>query len=154
MTATLKLDQSQFSDLLNLTHNVFYPLKNFVNKSEYEQIILYQKFKKFFFPFPILFGITKKNFLKIKNSKKIRLIYKKKDIVMIDKVNFFFINKISFGKKIYGPKYKSNPFFKKFFSNNYIKELIQNLPNNLDNPNDKFNSFINFFVSLLYDPQG
>lgn len=120
MTATLKLDQSQFSDLLNLTHNVFYPLKNFVNKSEYEQIILYQKFKKFFFPFPILFGITKKNFLKIKNSKKIRLIYKKKDIVMIDKVNFFFINKISFGKKIYGPKYKSNPFFKKFFSNNYI----------------------------------
>ena len=57
MTPTLKLNQSQFSDLLNLTHNVFYPLKNFVNKSEYEKIILYQKFKKFFFPFPILFGI-------------------------------------------------------------------------------------------------
>ena len=35
MTPTLKLNQSQFSDLLNLTHNVFYPLKNFVKKKKY-----------------------------------------------------------------------------------------------------------------------
>ena len=120
MTITLNLSQNQFSDLLNLTHGVFYPLKNFVNKSEYKQIIFSQKFKNFFFPFPILFGISKKNFFKIKNFKTIKLIYKKKDIAIVDGVNFFFINKETFGKKIYGPKYKLNPYFKNFFKNNYI----------------------------------
>ena len=89
MTITLNLSQNQFSDLLNLTHGVFYPLKNFVNKSEYKQIIFSQKFKNFFFPFSILLKILKKNFFKIKNFKTIKLIYKKKDIAIVDGVNFF-----------------------------------------------------------------
>ncbi len=134
---SLNLNQNQFSDLLNLVNNVFYPLKNFVNKSECRQIILSQKFKKLFFPFPILFGISKKNFNRIKDSKKIELFYKKKNIALIEKLNFFFINKNQFGKKIYGSKYKLNPYFKKFYKNNYIFLSFQIKNKNKKNLKDK-----------------
>ena len=58
------LNQNQFSDILNLTNNVFYPLKNFVNQTQFDSIIQRMKLGKKFFPFPIFFGIDKKKFIK------------------------------------------------------------------------------------------
>ena len=37
-----KLNYKQYSDFINLTNNVFYPLKNFVNKDEFDLILLKQ----------------------------------------------------------------------------------------------------------------
>ena len=34
-----KLNYKQYSDILNLNNDVFYPLKNFVNKNEFNLIL-------------------------------------------------------------------------------------------------------------------
>jgi len=129
------LSQNQFSDLLNLTNNVFFPLKNFVNKNEFELIVNESRYKKKFYPFPIFFGINKFTFEKIKYEKKIHLYYKKKIVAIISKPNFFDLNKKNFGKKIYGKNYINHPYFKKFNSENYkfmnfkISELFKSKVN-------------------------
>ena len=64
-----KLNYKQYSDFLNLTNDVFYPLKNFVNKNEFTSILKRKVFKKNFFPFPIFFGLSRDQFNKIKNKK-------------------------------------------------------------------------------------
>ena len=55
----LNLNQNQFSDLLNLSNDVFFPIKKFVNKSEFEKILDKLQYKKKFYPYPIFFGINK-----------------------------------------------------------------------------------------------
>ena len=59
----IHITQNQFSDLLNLLNDVFFPLKNFVTKLEFLQIINNKKYKNHFYPLPIYFGINKKTFL-------------------------------------------------------------------------------------------
>lgn len=115
----LHINQNQFSDLLNLTHKVFYPLKKFINKSQFLSIINKMEYEKKFFPFPIFFGINREKYHEIKNFNTLDLIYKDKKIATIDRIIFFSINKKKFGKKIYGKKYHTHPFFKKFDKENY-----------------------------------
>ena len=52
-----KLNYKQYSDFINLTNNVFYPLKNFVNKDEFDLILLKEKFNNNFFPSPYFFWV-------------------------------------------------------------------------------------------------
>ena len=52
----MQITKNQFSDLINLLNNVFYPLKNFVSEKEFINIVNQKKIKKKFFPFPIFFG--------------------------------------------------------------------------------------------------
>ena len=40
-----KLNYKQYSDFINVVNNVFYPLKNFVKKQEFNSILQNQKFK-------------------------------------------------------------------------------------------------------------
>ena len=110
----INLNQNQFSDLLNLINNVFFPLKNFVDKKKCLQIIKTEKVNKKFFPYPILFGVKKSIYLKIKNNKAISLYFNKKILAKVTDVNFFRINKNYCGKKIYGKRFRSNPYFIKF----------------------------------------
>lgn len=95
-----KLNYKQYSDFLNLTNDVFYPLKNFVTKNEFNSILKRKIFNKKFFPFPIFFGLSREQFKKIKNKKNLVFIYKSKKIAKIDKLNFFHISHVLFGKKI------------------------------------------------------
>ena len=66
----LHINQNQFSDLLNLTHKVFYPLKNFINKSQFLSIINKMEYEKKFFPFPIFFGISREKYHEINDTRK------------------------------------------------------------------------------------
>ena len=115
----LKLNQNQFSDLINLNNKVFLPLINFVNKKDFETIIKKSLFNKKFFPYPIFFGVNKKNYIKYKNKKELIFFYKSKIIAKVNNINFFQINKKEFGIKIYGKNYKNHPYYKKFKSENY-----------------------------------
>ncbi len=45
------INKNQFSDLLNLVNNVFFPLKKFVNKDEFLNIIQKKNLKILFFLF-------------------------------------------------------------------------------------------------------
>lgn len=116
----INLSQNQFSDLINLLNKVFYPLKNFVDKKIFEQIIKFQKINGKFFPYPIFFGVNKKKYLKLKEKTKIKLYFKKKEITSIENINFFKIDKKFFGKMIYGKNFRLNPFYNKFDNENYI----------------------------------
>ena len=76
---TLSIKKKQFSDLLNLVHGVFHPLKNFVNKKEFISILKKNSFKNFFFSYPVFFGLSKEDYNKIKDKKEILLSFKKKN---------------------------------------------------------------------------
>ena len=75
--ANLQINKNQFSDLLNLLNGVFFPLKHFVNKVNFLNILYNRKINKSFFPIPIFFGVTKKNYNKIHNLNYVKLFYKK-----------------------------------------------------------------------------
>ena len=99
-----KLNYKQYSDLLNITNNVFFPVKNFVNKHEFHSILIEQKLKNNFFPFPIFFGLSQKKYNEIKDKKSLMLIYKSQNIAYVKKLKFFDIDKNLFGTKIFGKK--------------------------------------------------
>tara|TARA_B100001057_G_scaffold495577_1_gene594957 strand:+ start:35694 stop:36728 length:1035 start_codon:yes stop_codon:yes gene_type:complete len=113
------LNQNQFSDIINLTNNVFFPLTNFVNKSQFENIVQKMKLGNKFFPYPVFFGINKNKFNKYKNEQKLILFYKLNPIVEINDIIFFDYDKKKFGKTIYGKNFKKHPYYKKFNQENY-----------------------------------
>ena len=55
MIVNLQINKNQFSDLLNLLNGVFFPLKHFVNKVNFINILYNRKINKRFFPIPIFF---------------------------------------------------------------------------------------------------
>ena len=57
---SLQINKNQFSDLLNLNHGVFLPLKNFVNEKNFKNILIKKKIGNNFFPIPIFFWCKKK----------------------------------------------------------------------------------------------
>ncbi len=113
------LNQNQFSDFINLSNNVFYPLVNFVNKNEFIEILEKLKFKKKYFPYPIFFGISKQEYQIYKGEKELTLCYKSKKIAKINDIKFYTINKETFGKKIFGRNFKKHFYFKKFKFENF-----------------------------------
>lgn len=115
----IDINKNQFSDLVNLINNVFLPVKNFVSKEEFIEIINKKKFKNDFFPFPIFFGLNKKNYLKYKEKKILDLYYKNKHLIKIKNVKFYDLDKKIICKKIYGPNYSKHPFYNKFINENF-----------------------------------
>lgn len=115
----LNLNRNQFSDLINLTNNVFYPLTNFNNKDEFIEILNKSKYKKKYFPFPIFFGVNKQKYQIHKKENELVLCYKSKKIAIIDNIEFYSIDKILYGKVIFGINFKKHPYFKKFKLENY-----------------------------------
>ena len=115
-----KLNYKQYSDFLNLTNDVFHPVKNFVTKNEFTSILKKKIFKRKFFPFPIFFGLSREQFKKIKKREYLVLVYKSKKIAKIDKLDFFHIRHDLFGKKIFGKNFINHPYYKVFKKENYI----------------------------------
>ena len=119
MMNKLNITQNQFSDLINLVNNVFFPLKNFVSKEEFLEIIKNKKIKNNFFPLPIYFGINKNNYLKFKNKDNLNLYFKKKYLLNIYNIKFFSLDKKKICRVIYGKNYLKHPYSKKFIRENY-----------------------------------
>ena len=114
-----KLNHKQYSDLINISTGVFSPLKKFVNKEQFDTILKKQILEKKFFPFPVFFGLNKEQYKNIKSQKTLILEYKSNEIAIINKLNFFEIDKNLFGKKIFGKNYKNHPYFKIFYDENF-----------------------------------
>jgi len=115
----ININKNQFSDLLNLTNNVFFPLKKFVNQGMANNILKNKKFKNSFFPFPIFFGVSKKVYSKVKNKKKLEMFYKKKNLFRAENIIYYNLNKKKIAKIIYGKNYLKHPYYKKFIQDNY-----------------------------------
>ena len=114
-----KLNYKQYSDFININYGVFSPLRNFVNKKQFNSILRKKILDKYFFPYPIFFGLDRNQYNKIKNEKTLILKYKSKRLANIKKLDFFDIDKSLFGKKIFGKKFKKHPYFKIFNNENY-----------------------------------
>ena len=93
------INQNQFSDLINLLNDVFFPLKNFVSKKEFLEIIKNKKFQNNFFPLPIYFGIDKKTYLKLKNKNTFDLYYGNRYLLNVYNVKFFSLDKKKYAKR-------------------------------------------------------
>ena len=115
----IHITQNQFSDLINLINGVFFPLKNFVTKIEFLEILNKKKFENNFFPLPIYFGINKETYQKFKNKNIFNLYYKKKYLINIFNVKFYSLDKKKICKKIYGNNYLKHPYSSKFIKENY-----------------------------------
>ena len=115
----INITKNQFTDLVNLLNDVFLPLKNFVTKIDFLEIINNKNFQDNFFPFPVFFGITKETYLRIKKKNDFDLYYKKKYLLNIYNVKFYNLDKIKICKKIYGINYLKHPYSKKFIKENY-----------------------------------
>lgn len=115
-----KLNYKQYSDFINLTNDVFYPLKNFVNKEEFYSILRNQNLRDNYFPFPIFFGLTQKQYNKVKNQKELTFVYNSKTTAKISHLNFFHVDKKLFAFKIFGKKFINHPYYKIFIKENYI----------------------------------
>ena len=115
----IHITQNQFSDLLNLLNNVFFPLENFVTKKEFLDIVNNKKFRTKFFTFPIFFGINKQIYIRFKNKNNIDLYYEKKYLMNIYNIKFYNLDKSRISKKIFGNNYLKHPFSKKFIKENY-----------------------------------
>ena len=115
----INITKNQFSDLINFFNNVFSPLKNFVTEEEFLKIIYKKKFKKYFFPLPIYFGVTKEVYLKSKKKDNFNLYYKNKYLLNIYNVKFYNLDKKKICKKIYGINYLKHPYTNKFINENY-----------------------------------
>ena len=115
----IHINKNQFSDLINLRNNVFYPLKNFVSKKEFIKIINDKKYKNQFFPLPITFGVTKEIYSKIKERKSFDIYYENKYLINIHNVNFYDLDKKKISKKIYGTNYLKHPYYKRFIKENF-----------------------------------
>ena len=57
----INITKNQFTDLVNLLNDVFLPLKNFVTKIDFLEIINNKNFQNNFFPFPVFFWDYKRN---------------------------------------------------------------------------------------------
>ena len=114
------LNQNQFSDLINLSNNVFYPLVNFVNKDEFIQILEKFNLRNKYFPYPIFFGLSKQKYQVYKEIKELTFCYKSKKIAKINNIEFYKINKETFGKRVFGKNFKKHPYYKKFRIENFM----------------------------------
>ena len=115
----INITQNQFSDLINLLNGVFLPLKNFVTKEEFLEIINNKKIKNKFFPLPIYFGVNKETYLKFKKKNTFNLYFKNKYVLNIYNVKFYSLNKKRICREIYGKDFVKHPFSKKFIKENY-----------------------------------
>tara|TARA_B100000787_G_scaffold52758_1_gene38126 strand:- start:6610 stop:7677 length:1068 start_codon:yes stop_codon:yes gene_type:complete len=115
----INITKNQFSDLINLLNDVFLPLKNFVSKVEFLKIINNKKFKNYFFPLPIYFGVTKEVYFKLKKKNNFDLYYENKYLLNIYNVKFYSLDKNKICRKIYGVNYLKHPYSKKFIKENY-----------------------------------
>ena len=70
-----------------------------------------------FFPIPILLGTSKVQKEKIKEFNKIKLLYRKKKIGLLENFKIFSIDKKKYLKSIYGTDDLSHPGIKYFLKN-------------------------------------
>ena len=113
----LKISYSNLLDIINIHHKCYFPLKKFVSKQEFLSITnKYQIKKNQFFPIPIYFAISKKDFIKIKNYKEVKATYNNFKVCDLKISSIYTINKRSLGLKIFKTSDKKHPGYNQFIN--------------------------------------
>ena len=111
----LKINHQTLTDIINIKHNVFLPIKKFLSKKDFFSVIKKKKLSSGkFFPFPIFFSVGENDYKRILNEKKIQIIYGQ-NLVCILKINsFYIVDKKKIGKKIFNTSNLNHPGFRYF----------------------------------------
>jgi len=69
MNTNININRFQLTDIFNIHYGVFYPIKKFVSKNDFESIVTKMKMVNGdFFPIPIYFSVSKQILKKIKKK--------------------------------------------------------------------------------------
>ena len=98
----LKINLLQYFEILNLSNGCYSPVKDFMTKSEIDDVIFKLKYKKKFFPIPIYFNISKKKYDELLKQKQFIIIYKQKKIGIFTIKSIFKLNKKKYLKPYFG----------------------------------------------------
>lgn len=132
----LKINSLQYFEILNLSNGCYNPVKKFMTKREIESVIFNYKYKKFFFPIPIFFNISKNDRNKIEGKKNFQLIYNRKKIGIFYIDDIFKLDKKKYVKKYFGTNSKSHTGVKNFINlEDYFISGTVKLNNKLNFPN-------------------
>ncbi len=118
----LKINYSNFLDIINIHNKCYFPLKKFVSKQEFLSIVdKYQIKKNQFFPIPIYIAISNKDYLKIKKLKAVKAIYNNIKICDLKISSIYTLDKKRLGFKIFKTKDSKHPGYNQFInSGNYF----------------------------------
>jgi sulfate adenylyltransferase len=130
----LKINYQTLTDIINIKYNIFYPLKKFLSKKDFNLVVEKNELSNGkFFPFPIFFSVNKTDYQRISNKKNIQIIYDQTVVCTLRINSFYKVNKKNIGRKIFNTSNHDHPGFKYFIeTGNY----------NIDCEIEKFNKEI------------
>ena len=112
-----KINYQVLTDFINIHFKIFYPLKKFLSEDDFYNVIHKKKLKNGkFFPFPIFLSLSKKNYNKFKNQKKIQIIYNSSNVCSLKINSFYKVDKKKAGKKIFNTSSLKHPGYNNFVS--------------------------------------
>lgn len=111
----LKINLDLLNKLLNLHYNLYYPVKNFMNKNQLLTVSFFNKYQSNFFPFPILFPVKREFYYKLNKNKKIKIYFNNKLVAIFLHKEKFKIITNKFNKFLFGTRSKAHPGVYNFF---------------------------------------
>ena len=121
-------------DIINLNFDVYYPLNEFVSKSDFLSIIKKKRLaNNNFFPLPIFINISEDLYNKYKKQKKIEAFYKSKKVCNLIIKSFYVLDKKKIGEKLFQTKDTNHPGFNNFLNSGkyFIHCKIKNFNNQI-----------------------
>lgn len=98
----IKINKSRLNEVVAMYQGLYKPCNEFLDKRDQLTVINSLHFKKKFFPFPILFDVSKKQYSFLKGKKEIDLYFKSTKICSIKIKSLFSLEIKNFIKKIFG----------------------------------------------------
>ena len=130
----LTIEYSNLLDIININFKVYYPLKEFVSKSDFLSIVQkYRLTNNKFFPLPIFINVSSDLYNKYKRHKTIEAFYKAKKVCNLKIKSFYTLDKKKIGKRIFLTRNTNHPGFNQFLSSGdyFIQCEIKNFNNKI-----------------------
>jgi sulfate adenylyltransferase len=108
---SLILDEEKIREVKNIGRGVFFPLKGFLKKEDFESVVFRMKLKNgAVWPIPIVLDISEKNYQRIKNEKEIVLNDSNGDpVALFENIDIYSYDKDLFAKNVFGTLDKNHP---------------------------------------------
>ncbi len=146
----LKINYQTLTDIINIKYGLFNPIRKFLSKKDFYSVVKKNHLSNGkFFPFPIFISVSKIDYKKFLNEKKIQINYGQTKVCVLKINSFYIVDKKKIGKKIFNTSNLNHPGFKYFVETgnynidceikNFNKVILKKI--NFSDPN-KFKNII------------